>query len=341
MGRTDYSNQQTFEELKDREFSTIAGCYVKLIDVMGSDESIAHAARLSYGKGTRHVSEDRKLIRHLFSGDYDGRIPHSSPFEQAEIQVEVVVPMDTWRQWIRHRTANVNEYSTRYSEAIDETLVTAPGQWRLQSTANKQGSSGFVEEWPEGWQVYRGYHDEDLHLPVRTDDLNDDIFVIRPDGSWVREWGPNFTPGGYLSKQESLLSKMSRWTYEERLAFGVAREQARKDLPLSTFTKAIWKCDLWNIFHFLKLRMDKHAQIEIRRFADVIGLDIVKPLFPLAWEAFEDWSLLAMVLSAIEQAAIRDILRGASPEATLSGIEIPRERRAAEAKLRKLGIIKS
>jgi thymidylate synthase (FAD) len=171
-----------------------------------------------------------------------------------EIKLHVRVPMDTWRQWIRHRTANVNEYSTRYSVAIDAAQQTAPDSWRIQSTANRQGSDGFV-----GAEL-----------------------------------------GRRLSEQETVLLKHSREVYEHRLAAGVAREQSRKDLPLSTYTEAYWKIDLHNLLHFLRLRMDTHAQWEIRAYADVIGREILRRWCPMTWEAFEEYQLGSMQLSQTE-----------------------------------------
>jgi len=208
--------------------------FVRVVDYMGSDESIVQAARVSYGKGTKRVSEDRGLIRYLM------RHWHTTPFEMCEIKLHVRVPMDCWRQWIRHRTANVNEYSTRYSEAIDATQKTEPGDWRIQSDLNRQGSEGTVE----------------------------------------------VAVGEELTREEAELHRLSRETYESRLKKGVAREQARKDLPLSTYTEAYWKIDLHNLFHFLRLRMDDHAQLEIRSYANIIGNEIVSRWCPIAWEAF-------------------------------------------------------
>lgn len=313
MGLANLSNQAAFDALAGRELPTLGGCWLRLVDCMGADESIVQAARVSYGAGTRTRSEDRDLIRYMLSGGYEGRCPHSSPFEQCEVKLHLRIPMDAWRQMVRHRTASINEYSTRYSEAIDETLVTAPGQWRLQSTANRQGSEGFVTEWPGG------------AIPAGLSGLQD--FE---------------SPGHYLSAMESGLHRRARAVYEERLRFGVAREQARKDLPLATMTEAYWKCDLHNIFHFLKLRMDGHAQLELRTFANVLGRDIVAPLFPLAWEAFEDYVLGSVVLSRLEVEAAREILgrRGRSADGALSArFENRRERAAARAKLVRLGII--
>jgi len=220
---------------------------IRLVDTMGDDSSIVQAARISYGAGTKTPSEDRTLIRYLM------RHRHTTPFEMCEAKFHVRVPMDTWRQWIRHRTASVNEYSTRYSEAIDEMAVA--GVWRLQSTSNKQGSEGeFASEW--------------------------------------------------LTAREAELHSMSRAVYRERLAAGVAREQARKDLPLSTYTEAYWKIDLHNLFHFLALRMDFHAQQEIREYALAIA-EIVKQWVPLAWEAFVDYRLETVTLSRLDIEAIK------------------------------------
>ncbi len=207
-----------------------------------------------------------------------------------------------------HRTANVNEYSTRYSEAIDAKQVTSPDLWRLQATTNKQGSSGeFVKEWPEGYHDSRQLYN---------------------------------SPGEYLSQTESDFHDMATELYRERLTFGVAREQARKDLPLSTYTEAFWKCDLRNVLHFLGLRMDSHAQLEIRSYANIIGYEIVAKLFPLAWEAFSDYHLNALSLSAPELNVIREIASqsGTVDSAISSHITNARERDECRAKLDRLGI---
>ena len=159
--------------------------FVRLIDYMGDDAAVVQAARVSYGAGTKRVLEYRGLVRYLM------RHQHTTPFEMCEIKLHVRVPMDCWRQWIRHRTANVNEYSTRYSVAIDATQRTNSDEWRAQSGANRQGSGAF--------------------LPTAI--------------------------GEELTADESRLQTEARQVYERRLAAGVAREQARKDLPLSTYTE--------------------------------------------------------------------------------------------------------
>jgi thymidylate synthase (FAD) len=287
---------QVAEDLVGKKFPVLDDGHVVLLDVMGDDGAVVDAARTSMGKGTRQVSDDRTLIRYLY------RLHHGTPFEMAEIKLHVRVPMDCWRQWIRHRTANVNEYSTRYSEAIDSQQKTAPDQWRLQSGMNKQGSSGFL---PDGLNGYpEGY-----------------------DG-----WG-----GVILSARESSFHDMAREVYDERLKAGVAREQARKDLPLSTYTEAVWKCDLRNVLNFLGLRMDSHAQHEIRQYANVIGREIVAKLFPLCWEAFEDYTLGAMTLSRLEIEIIRALHAGAS-FADVSILKNQREWDEFKAKAIRLGI---
>lgn len=259
-------------DLKDKKFPVLDDGFVRLVDVMGGDAAIVQAARISYGAGTKKVSEDRGLIRFLM------RQRHTTPFEMAEIKLHVRVPMDAWRQWIRHRTANVNEYSTRYSEAIDTRQSTLPGEWRLQAKSNKQGSKGVL---PEGFTKPEG------GCPVHTHMESDSSCKCLPGGK-------------HFTKLEKEFHEMAWKVYDERIQAGIAREVARKDLPLSTYTEAYWKVDLHNLFHFLGLRMDPHAQKEIRDYADVIGNEIVAKWCPLAWEAFQDYRLGGGFLSRLD-----------------------------------------
>ncbi len=239
-------------------FRVLDDGFVRVVDYMGDDAAIVQAARVSYGKGTKRVHEDRALIRYLM------RHAHTTPFEMCELKLHVRVPMDVWRQWIRHRTANVNEYSTRYSEAIDAAQATLSDAWRMQATGNRQGSG------------------EPLPQEV----------------------------GSRLSAEEADLQRRAREVYERRIAAGVAREQARKDLPLSTYTEAYWKIDLHNLLHFLDLRMDAHAQQEIRAYARVIGEQIVARGVPTAWEAFLDYRRHAIQLSRVESAIVGALAAG-------------------------------
>jgi thymidylate synthase (FAD) len=246
------TNAAIADALRWKKFPVLDDGFVCLVDVMGDDQAVVQAARVSYGEGTRKVSDDRGLVRYLM------RHRHSTPFEMAEIKFLVRVPMDCWRQWIRHRTANVNEYSTRYSLAIDATQMTPADQWRVQAASNRQGSGE----------------------PLSTE------------------------MGARLTASETEFQAAARKLYQDRIEAGVAREQARKDLPLSTYTEAYWKVDLHNLLHFLALRMDSHAQLEIRNYATTIGQQIVQPLFPLVWEAFVDYRLEATQLTRLERELI-------------------------------------
>lgn len=244
------------DNLRWEKFSVLDEGFVCLVDVMGDDSSVVQAARVSYGEGTNKVSDDRTLIRYLM------RHRHTTPFEMAEIKFLVRVPMDCWRQWVRHRMASINEYSTRYSLAIDAAQTTDPSQWRSQSESNRQGSGGLLSE----------------------------------------------KTGRSLSEEERKLHQQMRDQYNTRIDAGVAREQARKDLPLSTYTEAYWKVDLHNLLHFLALRMDSHAQSEIRQYATTIGEKIVAPLFPTVWEAFLDYRMESTTLTKLDIEVIRKYL---------------------------------
>jgi thymidylate synthase (FAD) len=234
---------------------------------------------------------------------------HTTPFEMAEIKLLVRVPMDTWRQWIRHRMASVNEYSTRYSIAIDAAQRTPPNEWRSQAATNRQGSGD--------------------PLPIEI--------------------------GQQLTVEEAEFQDRARTLYEQRIEHGVAREQARKDLPLSTYTEAYWKIDLHNLLHFLALRMDAHAQWEIRQYATTIGEEIVRPLFPLVWEAFLDYRVQALHLTRLDCELIQRLMQRlavagksiandedflAVQDATWAELKRCRERDECREKLLLLGLLK-
>lgn len=286
------------DEILGKKFPVLDDGFIRVVDYMGSDESIVQAARVSYGAGTKKVNEDRALIRYLL------RNRHTTPFEMCEIKLHVRVPMDTWRQWIRHRTANVNEYSTRYSLAIDSSQKTKIDEWRMQSKDNKQGSEGFFPE----------------------------------------------EIGSKLSERENELQNFAREIYQERLNLGVAREQARKDLPLSTYTEAYWKIDLHNLLNFLSLRMDHHAQFEIRSYANVIGNEIVARWTPIAWQAFNDYRINAIELSSLDIEVLKLVIKNEKENAITKAAELGmikivdgkillnREGAEFENKISKLGI---
>lgn len=294
----DRPRSAALDDMLGKRLDVLDDGFVRVVDYMGTDESIVQAARVSYGKGTKKVHEDRGLIRYLM------RHRHTTPFEMCEIKLHVRVPMDCWRQWIRHRTASVNEYSTRYSEAINAAQKTPRYEWRAQAVVNRQGSGELLNE----------------------------------------------ETGTYLSQRENELQEAARAVYEERIAKGVAREQARKDLPLSTYTEAYWKIDLHNLFHFLALRMDAHAQLEIRSYANAIGNEIVAKWCPIAWDAFVDYQLNGLFLTRLDQEIIRQLSQGNLEEAKRIATEMGwlsvgkegsrqnRERIEFEAKLVELGL---
>jgi thymidylate synthase (FAD) len=298
------TNAEQVEQLRWKKLPVLDDGFVCLVDVMGDDQAVVQAARVSYGEGTRKVSDDRGLIRYLL------RHRHTTPFEMVELKFLVRVPMDTWRQWIRHRTANVNEYSTRYSLAIDAAQRTPANQWRTQAETNRQGSGGW--------------------LPADA--------------------------GADLSAEEAELLDKARQVYERRIERGVAREQARKDLPLSTYTEAYWKVDLHNLLHFLALRMDAHAQWEIRQYARTMGDEIIGPLFPLVWEAFVDYRVEGMFLTRLDREMVRKLMERVAAagrvRATLedflavqpgdwAAIKRSRERDECREKLVRLGLLEA
>lgn len=257
------SSVPELDAILGRPFKVLNDGFVRVIDYMGTDASIVQAARVSYGEGTTKTSNDEHLIRYLL------RHRHTTPMEMCEIKFHVRVPMDVWRQWIRHRTASINEYSTRYSIAIDSMYTTSPEGWREQSTTNRQGSAESFDS----------------------------------------------ETGTQLTKQETKLHAECRRVYQDRINRGVAREQARKDLPLSTYTEAYWKCNLHNLLHFLSLRMDSAAQLEIRDYATTIGHRIVAKWVPFTWKAFRDYTIEAMSFSRHEQVLFSHIFKNEPEDA--------------------------
>lgn len=241
----------------DHGFVKMVDCMPRLSDNGTGDYAIVQAARVSYGDGTKTVNEDRGLIRYLM------RHSHTSPFEQVEVKFHIKLPLFVLGQIVRHRTANLNVYSGRYSVMSDDFYLPDADRIVKQSTTNKQGSGESFDE--------------------ETQDM------IRMSMKTVQD-AANDAYRGYIED-------------------GVAREIARIELPQSNYTEMYWKMDLHNLFHFLKLRLDSHAQYEIRVFAEAI-YDLIKPLFPLACEAFEDYKLNAMNMSSQELELCRMMAEG-------------------------------
>lgn len=249
------------EDILGKEFKCLDKGFVRLVEVMGSDSSIVQAARVSYGKGTKSISEDRNLIRYLM------RHRHTSPFEMVEYKFHIKLPIFVARQWIRHRTANVNEYSGRYSIMNDEFYVPDQDAVRKQSKTNKQGRS---------------------NEPVAPEIASKFIRDIQ-------------------ETQQSLYDKYNNYLEDE-----IARELARINLPLSTYTEWYWKIDLHNLFHFLQLRLDPTAQYEIREYARIIA-KIVEATVPMAYEAFVDYRLEAVTFSRLELKILNTMVQNKIP----------------------------
>ncbi|HZY92150.1 MAG TPA: FAD-dependent thymidylate synthase [Thermoplasmata archaeon] len=247
--------------------------YVVLVDYMGNDNAIVQAARVSYGMGTKSVRDDRGLIRYLM------RHRHTTPFEMVELKFLVRLPIYVARQWIRHRTASVNEYSARYSVIPDEFDLPPPEDVRRQSGRNRQGRGEELP--PEAVTAFR----------TGLDQVSREAYQV------------------YLRALES----------------GVARETARLVLPLAYYTEWYWKTDLHNLFHFLSLRLDPHAQEEIRRYAAELAR-IGRAVCPIAFEAFDEFTLEGLSLSRREQRAVRAMLNGATPEAACAEAGLPLRR---------------
>ena len=253
--------------------------FVRVVDYMGDDAAIVQAARVSYGRGTRKVSDDRVLIRYLM------RHYHSTPFEMCEIKYHVKLPIFVARQWIRHRTANVNEYSARYSVLDKEFYIPAPEQLAAQSSNNRQGR-GDVLTGDEAAQVM------DLLRHDAEKTYRDYAWMLNEDDA-----GEKVDP----SRQ------------------GLARELARINLTLNTYTQWYWKTDLHNLMHFLRLRADPHAQYEIRAYADRM-IETLDAWVPLAAAAFREYRLGGAQLSASALKTVQRLLAGEAVQQEESGL---------------------
>ena len=241
--------------------------FVKLLDVMGDDEEVENSARISYGEGTRKVNQTRNLIRYLM------RHKHTSPFEMCEVKFHLKLPIFIMRQLVRHRTANLNEYSGRYSVMSNEFYLPEGDYLAKQSTTNSQGRGEVLEQ------------------------------------------------QGLLQFEFNRIYDGASMAYQVLLEHDLSREVARALLPVANYTECIWKIDLHNFFHFVKLRSDSHAQREIRDYADAM-YELVKPNFPLCCEAFEDYIQGATTFSKQEMGVIKELLEYADTKAALAGMSV-------------------
>jgi len=276
------TRRATVPALEDMLFTAVPVLdhgFVRVIDYMGDDAAVVQAARVSYGRGTRRVSEDAGLIRYLM------RHRHSTPFEMCEIKFHVKLPIFIARQWIRHRTANVNEYSARYSILDREFYLPAPEHLAAQSDSNRQGR-GDVLQGEEAARV---------------------LDLLREDATRTYDH--------YVA----MLNEAADGTQADPTRQGLARELARMNLTLNTYTQWYWKIDLHNLLHFLSLRADAHAQYEIRAYAEAM-LSMVEAWVPLTFAAFRDYRLGAVTFSAGMLAVVKRMLAGEAVEQPGSGL---------------------
>ena len=253
--------------------------FIRVVDYMGDDTSVVQAARVSYGKGTKKVSTDAGLIKYLM------RHWHSTPFEMCEIKYHVKLPIFIARQWIRHRTANVNEYSARYSILDKEFYLPEPDHLASQSQINRQGR-GNVLEGDQAKQV---------------------LDLLKNDAEQT------------YKNYETMLNERYDGSVIEEGKIGLARELARMNLTLNTYTQWYWKTDLLNLMNFLRLRADLHAQYEIRAYADAM-LDTLKKWVPTTYEAFMDYRVGGTEVSAKGKSVIQKLIRGEKVSIEQSGL---------------------
>lgn len=256
---------------EDKRIDVLDHGFVRLVDHMGDDAAIVQAARVSYGAGTKSVSDDEGLIRYLV------RHQHTTPLEMCEVKLHCKMPIFVARQWVRHRTANINEYSARYSILSNEFYLPELEQMTPQSAQNKQGRSEAVADEDVGLMLEEVREE----LKLASEDAYDLYMDLLGESDSAKDCG---FPG-------------------------ISRELARIALPVNYYTEWYWKVDLHNLFHFLKLRMDPHAQWEIRVYAEAVA-KLVQPLFPIAYRAFEDYRLNAVTFSGPAMKLLRGLLRG-------------------------------
>jgi thymidylate synthase (FAD) len=267
------------EDVLYKAFPVLDHGFVRVIDYMGTDSAIVQAARVSYGSGTKKVNEDAGLINYLL------RHRHTTPFEMCEIKFHIKLPIFIARQWIRHRTANVNEYSGRYSIMDREFYIPAPEHLAAQSTSNRQGRGDVLE----GEQAKRV-----LEI-LKADSIN-----------------------AYEHYEEMMNCDEAGNVFDESKS-GLARELARMNLPVNFYTQWYWKIDLHNLMHFLSLRADSHAQYEIRAYANVM-LDILKAWVPITYQAFMDYRMGGTSISAKGLEIIKKMISGQKVTQEQSGL---------------------
>ncbi|WP_180574104.1 FAD-dependent thymidylate synthase [Agrobacterium vitis] len=266
------------EDILHKSFPVLDHGIVRVVDYMGDDSAIVQAARVSYGRGTKRTQEDSGLIRYLL------RHHHTTPFEMAEIKFHVKLPIFVARQWIRHRTASVNEYSARYSVLDNEFYIPQPEHLAAQSTSNRQGRGAVLE----------------------GDEAAEVLSLLRRDAKQAYD------------DYSTMLNDPSNPDHREDHS-GLARELARMNLSLNFYTQWYWKTDLHNLMNFLRLRADAHAQYEIRAYADIM-LEIMQAWVPIAHSAFKEYRMEAVQLSGTAVKAVRRMIAGDTVNQENSGL---------------------
>jgi thymidylate synthase (FAD) len=308
----DQSSHETpnIDDLIGQEFPVLDHGFVRLVDCMGSDAAIVQAARVSYGKGTKKLSEDRGLIRYLM------RHRHTTPFEMCEIKFHIKLPIFVARQWVRHRTANINEYSARYSildkefYVPDRAYLEKLQQETRQTKAQSEGQDDLFEVSAEQLKTVGRQSEtnkQGRELDIGEMEAADHLRAIEKASS-----------NAYVAYERLLNESVTGGKTNPNYS-GVARELARIVLPTNYYSQWYWKIDLHNLLHFLSLRADEHAQHEIREYAYVIE-KIVARWVPLTWEAFEDYRLNSVSLSRLEVRLIAKLLKGEQCSFAASGL---------------------
>ena len=269
---THRTTSSSLEKILYKQHKVLDHGFVRVIDYMGDDSAIVQAARVSYGKGTKKVSEDTGLIRYLM------RHSHSTPFEMCEIKFHIKLPIFIARQWVRHRTANINEYSARYSILDNEFYIPNSSNLGAQSQSNRQGRDS----------------------TLTGDEAEEVLSILKNDALQLY--------GNY----EKMMNIKSTGEKINENNLGLSRELARMNLSLNYYTQWYWKIDLHNLLHFLRLRADKHAQLEIREYADVI-LKMVEEWVPETYKAFIEYQMQGVKLSSTSWQAVKNLINGSLP----------------------------
>jgi thymidylate synthase (FAD) len=299
------------EEVLHEHFPVLGNGFVRVVDYMGNDEAIVQAARVSYGRGTKKVSEDRGLIHYLM------RHRHSTPFEMCEIKFHVKLPIFVARQWIRHRTANVNEYSARYSVLDREFYVpdqdflkSRRAERKIEKKVSEQGQAdlfGSEPTQPRALAAQSQTNKQGREDALPAAEAAEVLKVLKAENTRA------------YNRYLQLLNEDEEGQIQDPDRHGIARELARMVLPINIYTQWYWKVDLHNLLHFLSLRADPHAQYEIRVYAEAM-LDIVRRWVPITYEAFLQHKLGAVTLSANAFAVVKRMLSGEAVSAETSGL---------------------